>query len=267
METYQGPEYPTQKPPKSTKINISLDPRIIIVVLLLVIGGMLFAWKPWEAKNGEQNDRVISVSGESKVTAEPDEFVFYPSYEFKNSKKEVALADLTKKSEEIVAKLKELGVPDSKIKTDSDGYNYGYYYDRSSSQNNYSLRLTVTAESREMAEKVQTYLVSTAPTGNVSPQASFSDKKRKELETQARDEATKDARSKADQSAKNLGFKVGSVKSIKDGNGLNGGFDRLLSGANELSMAAPDTGRDLKLSVQPGENDLTYSVEVVYYVK
>ncbi len=54
-------------------------------------------------------------------------------------------------------------------------------------------------------------MVTTAPTGQVSPRPNFSDAKRKELESKARDEATKDARAKADQSARNLGFKVGKI--------------------------------------------------------
>lgn len=253
------------KMPKTNKLNLSLDLRVIILILLLVIGAMLFFWKPWEDNSTANDGRVITVTGESKIAAEPDEFVFNPMYEFKNANKEAALASLTKKSEEVISALKGLGVADSKIKSDSDGYNYNYYYDQSKNQNNYSLRLTVTADSRELAEKVQNYLVSTAPTGSVSPQANFSDQKRKELENKARDEATNDARSKAEQSAKNLGFKIGKVKSINDGTGSGGIQSYLRSGSNTLSLS--EGAADSKLAVQPGEDDLRYTVEVVYYVR
>lgn len=250
---------------KSNKFNLSVDLRIIIIVLLLVIGGMLAAWRPWQARTTQDDNRTVSVTGEAKLQADPDEFAFYPSYQFKNKDKDAGLAELTKKSDEVIKKLKELGVADSKIKQSSNGYNYSnYYFDQSTGQNNYTLSLTITLDNKDQAQKIQDYLVSTAPMGMISPQASFSDKKRKELEAQARDEATKDARSKADQSAKNLGFKIGAVKSVNDGAGFNGGPVPLSAQAS--AAIAEDTAKS-SLAVQPGQNDLSYSVTVVYYLK
>ncbi len=255
----------SDKPVRSNKINVSLDARFIIIALLIIIAVMLFIWKPWDDKPTDQS-RTITVSGESKVTAEPDEYVFSPSYQFKNANKETALAELTKKSDEVVGKLKELGVPDSKIKSDSDGHNYNYYYEQQSRLNNYTLRLTVTANDKDLSQKIQDYLLTTGPLDQVSPQANFSDAKRKELEGKARDEATKDARAKADQSAKNLGFKVGEVKTIEDG--ASGGGIRPMSARNaELSFDSAKDSAAPSLAVQPGEDKLNYSVTVVYYVK
>ncbi len=244
------------------KISLSLSPRLVILILLAVIAGMLALWRPWSpvASSGQ----TIEVTGSSKITDKPDEFVFYPSYEFKNADKDSALSELTKKSDAIVSKLKELGVADSKIKTNSSGYDYPVYYGMDNKDATYSLQLTVTVDNLDLAQKVQDYLVTTAPTGAVSPQSDFSDQKRKTLESKARDEATKDARTKADQSAKNLGFKVGKVKSVTDGTGFDipcrGG---LCAGTTLDSAAAAKPS----LAVQPGENDLNYSVTVVYYIK
>lgn len=253
-----------QKQTNSNKINLSLDTRLIILILLVIIAGMLAAWRPWNS-TANADDRTISVTGEAKITESPDEYVFNPSYQFKDDKKDVALAAMTKKSEEVVGKLKALGVQDSKIKTDSDGYNYDYYYDELERKSTYSLRLTVTVGTKDLAQKVQDYLVTTEPLGQVTPRANFSDSKRKELENRARDEATKNARAKADQSAKNLNFKVGKVKSIKDGAGFNGDIGILREGST-MSIAA-DSGKPQSLTLQPGEDNLHYSVSVVYYVK
>jgi uncharacterized protein YggE len=128
----------------------------------------------------------------------------------------------------------------------------------------YNLQLTVTLTNKDLVQKVQDYLVATLPTGGVSPQAGFSDSKRKQLESNARDEATKDARSKADQSAKNLGFRVGKVKSVDDGSGF-GGMPYATSKAE--SAVALDIAASPSLSVQPGENELSYSVTVVYTIR
>ncbi len=248
---------------RSNKFNLSVDLRIIILLLLAVIAAMLLIWKPWVSAN-KSADRTVQVTGDAKLTATPDEYTFSPSYEFKNSNKDAALAELTKKNEEIVAKLKTLGVPDKKIKSDFNGSDYPVYYEEDPQNTNYVLRLTVAVGTRELAQKVQDYLITTSPTGAVSPQASFSDAKRKQLENQARDEATKDARAKADQSAKNLGFKLGSVKSVSDSTGFDIMPYAVKNGLAATSEAALDT---TKLSLQPGENDLNYSVTVSYYIR
>lgn len=245
-----------------TKLSFSLDFRIIIFLLLAIIAGMLIVWKPWVGSPGSA-DQIIKVTGEANVKAEPDQFVFYPTYEFKNANKESALSELTKKSDELVAKLKSLGVAESKIKTNSSGYeNYGYYRNEDNTHT-YNLQLTVNVDSKDMAQKVQDYLVSTTPTGSVSPQPTFSDSKRKELESKARDEATKDARGKADQSAKNLGFKVSKVKAVEDG----AGFDQIYPLAAGAEMDSKSLSSRPQLAVQPGENELNYSVTVTYFIR
>ena len=252
-----------EQQPSSTKLKINLDLRAVVILLLVVIIGMLLLWKPWASTTS--SDRTITVSGEAKITAEPDEYTFMPTYEFKDANKDTALAALTTKSDEIVKKLKELGVKDSKIKVNSDGYDYrNYYFDRASDKFTYSLRPTVTVDNRELAQKVQDYLVGTSPTGQVSPQTGFSEAKQKELESKARDTATKDARAKADQSAKNLGFKISKVKTIEDGTNF-GGVQPY--SATDLSVGDGAEAKKPELALQPGEDDLTYTVTVVYYIR
>ncbi len=246
-------------PQNKSKMSFSLDMRVIILVLLAVIVGMLLVWKPWQTSNA--GERTVKVTGEATIKAEPDEFVFYPSYEFKNADKAAALKDIGVKGDEIIAKLKSLGVEDSKIKTNSSGYDYPIYFREENSDPVYTLSLTVTVASRELAQKVQDYLLTTSPLGQVSPQSTFSEAKHKQLDSDARDKATKEARAKAEQSAKNLGFKVGSVKSVEDG----GGFDEVYPLAVGADMAKETAGS--RLAVQPGENELHYTVTVTYFVK
>lgn len=246
----------------SRKLNISLDYRLISIILLVVIAVMLFAWRPWSATNA--NDRTIDVTGTATISARPDEFVFYPAYEFKNADKAAALEQMTAKSNEVVAGLKDLGVEDKNIKTNADSWSYPTTLrgEAGSNETTYTLRLTVTTNSEELTQKVQDYLVSTAPTGTIAPQATFSEAKRKKLEAQARDAATKDARSKAEQSAKNLGFKLADVKAVNDGSG----FGTYPAYDTAVTMEVRGNA-DSSLSVQPGENDLVYSVTVTYYIR
>ena len=243
----------------NTKMNLTLDMRIVVALLLVIIVGMLAIWKPWSASGTD--GRTVETSGEVTLKAEPDEYVFYPNYQFKHTDKTAALSELTAKSNEVTSGLKKAGVDSSDIKTDSSGYDFPVYVENSK-EATYSLQFTVTVDSQDMAQKVQDYLLGTAPTGSVSPTATFSDAKRKSLESRARDEATKDARGKADQMAKNLGFKIGKVKSVSDGSG----FDAIPFRGGNVTMAAEDTDK-ASLPVQPGQNELNYSVTVTYFIR
>lgn len=231
------------------------------LALILILAICVSLWKPWQA-TVKASERVISVSGDATIKAQPDEFVFSPTYDFTNADKQAALSEMTAKSDEIVTKLKSLGIASSQIKTSTSGYK-DMYYPMATGGNTYNLLITVTASSQAQAQKVQDYLVTTGPSGSVSPQANFSTSLQKSLESRARDTAEKDARAKAEQSAKNLGFTVDKVKSVDDSGFSQGGCGGLCAGANATSSAQePMTS----LSVQPGENELPYSIKVTYYI-
>ena len=270
----QTPSFELQnQPPQQNRNRISIDARVVIVVLLLVITGMLVAWHPWSASKGNDGDRTIRVSGEATVKAEPDEYVFSPSYQFSNADRASALDALTKKNTELVDGLKKLGVKDAQIKTNANDYQSGgiYYMDGDSDERirkpdpNYTLQLTLTVQDKALTQKVQDYLAGTTPSGSVTPYASFSTSKRKQLEDQARDEATKDARKKAEQSADNLGFKLGDVKNVGDGNGF-GSYPTDARTMEASPSSAPAMAAD-SIGVHAGENELNYSVSVEYYVR
>lgn len=238
--------------------SLALDLRIVALVLLAIIIGMLVIWRPWDKTS---DMRTVEATGNATVTARPDQFVFYPSYEFSSAEKDAALSQVTKKSDELVAKLKELGVGDAQIKTNagSHGDPQPLYLSKGDSKV-YTLQLTVTVKSDQLAQKVQDYLVTTSPSGTITPYADFSEAKRSELENQARVQAAKDARQKADQMAKELGFKVLKVKAVQDGVGFAGSAKDVVAPDSAQAGPAP------ALTVQPGENDLSYSVTVSYFI-
>jgi uncharacterized protein YggE len=243
------------------KLSFTLDLRLIIGVLIAVIVAMLLMWSPWTT--AERSDEVIKVTGEAVLKAEPDEYTFSPSFTATNADKAIALAEATKKGNAVVAELKELGVPESKIKTHLDGYENKRLTGGDTDDITYNFLVTINVESRDLSQKIQDYLVSAGAQGSVTPYATFSETKRNELEAKARDEATKDARTKAEQSAENLGFRLGRVKSVEDGSGFGDIFPV------EGRAVAPDSGSSSSggISLQPGENELRYSVTVTYFVR
>jgi uncharacterized protein len=250
-------------PQKNAKLNLNLDYRWITLALVTIIVAMAIIWRPWQSP--KTADRTVEVTGEATVSAVPDEFVFYPTYEFRNADKDAALQDLTLKNNEVIAKVRALGVAEKDVKSNSDSWSFPVFNSDSDATPVYNLRLTFTVRSKDVAQKVQDYLITTGPEGSISPQATFSDKKRKQLEDSARDEASKDARAKAEKSAKNLGFKIAAVKKVSDGAGFGGGIPYFADKAL-ATMEAPAEGRS-SLTVQPGENDLSYTVTVTYFIK
>lgn len=240
--------------------NLRLDYRFIIGLLLLIIIAMLLLWRPWEPRF-DAEARTVTVTGDAKILAEPDEYVFTPIYEFQNADRAAALAEMSTRSDEIIAELEKIGVAGSAIKSNSEGYDYPMFEKQGVAVPTYSLRLTVTITDKALAQKVQDYLASTTPTGAVSPQLDFSPAKRKQLESQARNDATKDARTKAEQSARNLGFSVGKVKSVNDAGTFGEIYPILREGI------ADDHAATTSLGLQPGQNELNYQVNVVYFVQ
>ncbi len=72
---------PTTK--RSKTVNLAVDLRIVVISLLIIMLGMLMSWRPWSAANS--TDRSITVTGNATLKSAPDEYVFYPTYEFKNA--------------------------------------------------------------------------------------------------------------------------------------------------------------------------------------
>ncbi len=246
---------------KNTKLNLTVDLRILCAVLAIAVIAMLMTWMPW--KSAAKSDEVIKVTGEAVLKAEPDQYVFYPIYQYRNTDKSAAQDQAAAKGKEVSAKLRDLGVTDSQIKLSVDGYQNQPFPEKATDEYVYSAQLNITVGSKDMAQKIQDYISTTGAEGSITPQGSFSDGKRKELESQARDEATKDARRKADQSAGSLGFKLGRVKSVEDGAGFDGPIQIDARAGIEMGDKALNTS----LSVLPGENELRYAVTVIYFVR
>ena len=250
------------QPSQPHQLKLSLDYRFVVVALVLVIVGMLAVWRPWVTQKNDS--RVVTATGTTTIKSTPDEYVFSPTYTFRDTNKDVALANLTKKSNDITAQLKSLGVTDVEIKTNSAGSEGGYYYTLTpGGQPTYTLSYVITLNNQDLVQKVQDYLVTTAPSGSVSPQPTFSQAKQKSLDTQARDAAAKDARTNAEQMAKTLGYKLGAVQSVSDNR--TGGIMPMPMGIKQVGGGVGKLNTS-SLPVQPGVNDLTYNVEVVYYI-
>lgn len=244
--------------PKQT-LQLRIDYRIICGLLLLVIVGMLVSWRPWQA--APSPDRKISVTGQATLKAEPDQFQFSPLYERDTT------AEITKLNDDIVKKLKELGVADNQIKNNASRYGSTeiYYFAPVDGKEKSTLNLTVTLTDKSLTQKVQDYLLTTNPKGSITPYPSFSTAKQKQLQDQARDQAIIDARRNAEKTADGLGARLGKVQEVSEGQG--GGVYPLLMG-DKAAVSTDSAGADdTSLSLQPGQDEFTYSVSVTFAIR
>ncbi len=247
------------------QLTISLNYRTLVLVMLavylLTIGLMLFLWKPWDTISA--NTRRITTTGESTIEAQPDEFVFSPSYYYDSTDEDTAIKEASDKTTEIVAELKKLGVEDKDIKV--NGYNQDWYWYYNDTEERVTVSIIAKVGGKDTAQKVQDYLLTTKPQGQITPVPGFSESKRKELEQQGRVAAVADAKSKAQVSADELEVKLGKVISVSEGYGF---ADYPIAYGLEGEAVALDSSEIRRsLPVQPGENELRYSVTVVYEIK
>lgn len=251
-------QQPKSKPQGFT---IRIDYRLLSIVFALIIIGILIAWKPWAA-HGAIATRKITINGEATIKAEPDEYIFNPTYRSTTSDSTKAVAELADKSKSIITKLKELGVSEEKIESSTSTYDQLEMYPKPSGDNiaKATLMLTITVNDKTLTQKVQDFLLTTNPTGQISPQAQFSTDKRKKLEDEARSKATDDAKAKANKQASQLNVKLGKVIEVQDGSGF--GVVVPLS-----SQSVASDGSTTSLPVMPGQNDFPFSVTVTYELK
>ncbi len=248
-------------------MNIRLDTKFVIVALLVIIAGLLVAWRPWT----ESSKRTIAVTGTATVRQAPDEFVFTPSYTETADTSQAAVSKVSETGNAVIAKLKELGAQESELKTDvNSGYGYPMPLDvESSKPSNFGsttayYTITATIHNKELAQKILDYLVTTNTTYAVTPQSTFSKETRKKLENEARTKALTDARAKAVSTAESVGTRLSIVVSVSD---LTGGGPIYLM---EDQTAASPTLREQATTAPillTGEQDLDFSVLVVYQIR
>ena len=240
------------------KQNVSVDLRIVCAVLLLALIGSVVLWKPWQSTS----TRTISVSGEASTKAEPDEYQFSPTYQNKGTDRAAIQTELNTKINEIVAKLKELGVSESDITLASSTYD-NYWNDGTNEVT--SNTVTVVVNDKDLSQKVQDYLITTSPEGQITPYPTFSTSKRKQIEDEVRILAIADAKKKAEATVSELGAKLGKVETVEDQN--DGTIWPYMGRAELSSGSSVDAVATSSLPVLAGKQEINYTVQVTYQIK
>jgi uncharacterized protein YggE len=236
---------------REKKLVLTLSWKLLAIVLLIVLAALTFYTKPWEMNSS--NPRTLEITGEATIKRAPDSFVFNPTFEADSQEA------ITLKTNEVVKALKELGLGDAGIQTQVTNYeNYGM--NGPDGTYNYSVYMTLAVEDKELAQKVQDYLVSAGAIGQVTPITGFKAETRKALKDEATTLAVEDAKRRAEQTANNLGVKV--VKVIK----INEPDDNM----DIYPIASYDSAvvqEGTSLPINAGESEFPLSLKVVFEIR
>jgi len=235
---------------QTRRIVLTLSWKVLSIVLIAALIGLTVYTKPWETNTA--NPRTITIKGEATIKRAPDSFVFNPTYEADSQEA------ITAKTNEVVAKVKELGLGDAGIQTQVSNYDK-YNPDGSTGEPVFSMYLTLSVEDKELAQKIQDYLITTGATGQVTPMSGFTKVTHKALRDEATNIAIQDARARADKTADNLDTKVVKVIKVTEPDQVEGVYPLYSS----LDISSSGSG----LPINAGESEFNHTVEVEFEIR
>ena len=247
---------------------------VIALVAVYIIGQMVYDFKALP----QNYPREISVTGEGKAYAKPDIAMISLGVTTKSEKSQDAVDQNNAKMNDIINAVKELGVQDKDIQTTSYSLNPvygnevvplypdGIYYPR---QNNtivgYSLTQQVQVKVRNLDDINEILDSATSKGANVvgSPQFIIDDIEK--FKSEAREKAIQQAKEKAVTLFQQTGLKMGELISIYEGGfgGCGGGICPYGFGVGGDALVKESVAPQ----IQPGEEQVTASVTLVYRIK
>ena len=239
---------------------------VLFIVLGLIFYTKLFGPIPFYVNNIQTTKtNLFHAQGTGKATAVPDTgFVTIGI-----SQDSATVADAQQKVNDVMNKiindLKKEGINEKDIKTNSYNVNPKYDYTMMPSRNNtngftVSQNLEINVKPIEKINKVID--IATSDGANIVNQASFgfSDELKKKLENQAREEAVKDARTKAESLAQAAGIRLGRVVDVQENS--NNVIPVPVMG--KLAPAGEGSTNSTPTTITPGENTITTTVDISY---
>ncbi len=227
-------------------------------------------------------DALFTADGRGEVTYTPDTSLIYLSVEKTATTQDEAKSEANKIIDQITADLKKLGVAEKDIKTTNLSVNPNYNNQpmseaqpesgtvsnkmvaipvRPTTGNGYTANasLEVRVTPLDKAQQAIDAATKDGATQVGTSQMVVDNAKQKDLEDQARLQAVKNAKEKAQQLANAAGIHLGRVISVQEN---NGGFVRPM--LMKTDMAQPLAVGSAPTQLNPGENTISVSVTLSY---
>jgi uncharacterized protein len=235
--------------------------RILVASLLLSLSPALFAQTAPAA-----NPETVSVSGEARVTVNPDRFTFTTGVQTNAPTVEDAVNQNNEKVAAVIAALKKAGATDQEIRT----ANFSIYPQQDYTQGKapriigYQVTNNITVTKKQIAEAGKLLQVALNAGVNESSGLQFvvSDP------AAGRDEglrrAVEDAHAKASLLARAAGRTLGRALTISEGNTPSAPPPRPMVGRVQAMSAKAEVSQ---VPVESGSQELTYTVSIVYELR
>lgn len=231
-------------------------------LVVLIIAFSAFYLKPWQVKSQE----TISVTAQGTADTVPNVGKITATIESKNPNLDLARQENDKKVEQIVTKIKELGVEEKDIKTQnlSAGQSYEiqpmmYPVPPKPNTNNFSTSLEITIRSFEATDEVIAALTQNGATNLYGPNLTLSDDTMEEAKSQARAKAVDLARKKAEDLAKLSGRGIGKAVKISEQGDYGYPVPMMARAEGDLIEKASQ--------IQPGQNQVSINLAVDFALK
>lgn len=212
----------------------------------------------------------FSVTGEGKVEVKPDSATVRLGVLAKGPTAEGAKSQLNTSINNVIAGIKNLGVPEEDIKTENFNIYPEYGIARPvpagaepADQNSITgytanTNISVTVDTAEMANAILDE--ATARGANQVGGVDFQVKDKAAALNQARELAVTDAKKKAEDASRTAGFKLGKIINYSEGGG--GGYPVPMYAKAEDSMAG-----SAPTQIEPGTNEIMVNVTLSYEIK
>lgn len=235
---------------------------VVVFVIFLAIAAFVLPWGniDW-GKIEMKQPQTVTVTGEAKSRQKNQIATFTAGVNAINDKKEVAVAEVNKKINDLTNAVKEFGIPEEDIKTQ----NLSVYQDEKalSPLSNQGSRLgqwrvnnsiEITLRNIDEASALADLLTSSGANNIYGPNFSFDDTSK--FEDELVSEAIKNAKDKAINIAKASGRKLGKVVSVTEG-----------SGGTSYYPLMTKVGVGGGAALEPGSGTVSKSMMVVFELK
>lgn len=239
--------------------------RIASVIIFFILLFVFAKWGPAInfSTTSQSKGEPFVVTGEGKVYAAPDMAKISVGITDTGSSLKTVQENVSKKSQALTDAIKDLGVKSEDIKTTS--YNLSPQYDYTTSSFNritgYQVSITYEIKIRDLDKINDIIAASTNMGANMQGSISFDldDDTKKEKLQEARTEAVKEAKEKAESLSKAAGINLGRIINVAESE--NGNVPQPLYAAArdeslEKSITAP--------VIEVGENEISVTVSLSY---
>ncbi|MEX0932847.1 MAG: SIMPL domain-containing protein [Candidatus Pacearchaeota archaeon] len=255
---------------KSPKISNSVQITLIISVTILIVAFLFFSLISNVAE-GPYKENTISVNGESTIQVAPDEVSVYFNIETTADTAQEAQENNSQIFNSLKNALVAEGFSEDEIKTQSLSINPNYVWENNKqTTKGYKASHSVTIEfSSEESERVLDVLNAAVSSGVEIGYINFqlSDELEKEKKAEAIEEASGDARIKAEATARGLGKKIDDIVSVSVDN-----YNYLPYRAYDSAVSSGSSIAEVEEAVtqerfNPSEQNIYASIRVVYELK